>query len=661
MIRTPRILFAVLVLSTVALASGPADRQPTDPKAITAPTNPNAKPIAVEDLFYTRGINSASWSPDGRDIVFSTNLTGRFNVWKVNASGGWPVQLAVSDDRQYNEVYSPDGKSIVYAEDRGGNEYPDLYAIPSNGGAPVNLTNTPDIREDSQQFSPNGAQLAVQYKTKQGTSTDIAVMDWNTKKVRNLTNEKTPDYGWEITAWSRDNRFLYVNRVNTGATDASIYQIDVTSGTLTNLTPHEGKKYVIVSDDVSPDGRTLLITSDEKGGFSNVGLLDIATRKITWVTDTQWEAHGGHFAPNGSVFTYLINADGRTSVYVQTLGHGILIQGRSRKLDFPEGLTFEAGTPTSFAPDSTRLLVSFQNSQRPADYWVYDLRTNKPQQLTYSAIAGLSPANLPPSQLVHYKSFDGQMISAFLWMPFNLKRDGTNPAIVLPHGGPTGQTLDNLNRWVAALASRGYICIAPNVRGSTGYGMQFQNANHQDLGGGDLQDEVFATKFLVDTGYVDVKKIGITGGSYGGFMTLMAIGKTPDVWAAAVEQFGIIDWKTMLQNTDPSLQEYEKSLLGDPVKDAAVYENTSPLKFIDKEKAPLLVLQGENDIRVPKQQADQLVQVMKQAGKTVEVTYYPQEGHGFAKREHQIDAIQRALAWFDKYLKGGGGQAAGGQ
>jgi dipeptidyl aminopeptidase/acylaminoacyl peptidase len=237
-------------------------------------------------------------------------------------------------------------------------------------------------------------------------------------------------------------------------------------------------------------------------------------------------------------------------------------------------------------------------------------------------------------------------------MPFNLKRDGTNPAIVLPHGGPTGQTVDNLNRTVAALASRGYICIAPNVRGSTGYGIQFQNANHQDLGGGDLQDEVFATKFLVDTGYVDAKKIGITGGSYGGFMTLMAIGKAPEIWSAAVELFGIIDWKTMLEHTDPLLQAYEKSLLGDPAKDAAVYENTSPLKYIKNAKAPLLVLQGENDIRVPKQQADQLVEVMKQAGKTVDVKYYPQEGHGFAKRENQIDAIRRTLEWFDKYLKG---------
>ncbi len=176
-------------------------------------------------------------------------------------------------------------------------------------------------------------------------------------------------------------------------------------------------------------------------------------------------------------------------------------------------------------------------------------------------------------------------------------------------------------------------------------------ANHQDLGGGDLQDEVYATKFLLATGYVDAKKIGITGGSYGGFMTLMAIGKTPDVWAAAVEEYGIIDWVTMLQHSDPYLQEYRKSLLGDPEKDRGVYEAASPIKYLRDEKAPLLVLQGDNDIRVPKEEAEQVVKILQGAGKTVDAHYYPAEGHGFAKRENQIDALERTVAWFDKYLK----------
>jgi len=236
-------------------------------------------------------------------------------------------------------------------------------------------------------------------------------------------------------------------------------------------------------------------------------------------------------------------------------------------------------------------------------------------------------------------------------VPFNLKRDGSAPGVVVPHGGPTGQTQDRFSRLAVALASRGYVVIQPNPRGSTGYGMAFQNANHKDLGGGDLVDEVYAAKFLTATGYVSPKKIGITGGSYGGFMTLMAVGKTPDVWAAAVSQYGIINWYEMLKHEDASLQAYQRSLIGDPVADKAVYDADSPMTHIKKAKAPLLVLQGENDIRDPKEEAEQAFKVLTAAGKTVHAHYYPGEGHGFAKRENQIDALERTIAWFDRYLK----------
>ena len=182
---------------------------------------------------------------------------------------------------------------------------------------------------------------------------------------------------------------------------------------------------------------------------------------------------------------------------------------------------------------------------------------------------------------------------ALLWAPFNLKRDGSNPALVLPHGGPTGQMVDYWNTDVAALTSRGYVCIAPNPRGSTGYGLDFQKANFQDLGGGDLKDEIAGVDFL-NTGYVDPRKIGIYGGSYGGFMTLMAIGKTPDIWAAAVDEYGIISWSTMLKSSDPSVKEYPKALLGNPDESRKVYEADSPITYIRSEKAPLLVLQGDN-------------------------------------------------------------------
>jgi dipeptidyl aminopeptidase/acylaminoacyl peptidase len=640
------IVSALLFCASTWAADSPSDRQATDPRSISSASNPSGRPVSIDDLFYSRRVASPGWSPNGKEVVFSTNLTGRMNLWKVSAAGALPLQLTVSDDRQFGAVWSPDGKTIVYNQDFGGSEYYDLFAVDSAGGAPVNLTNTPEISESGGLFSPDGRTLAFGYKPKTASSSDIALMDWSSRQVKKLTNEPTKDHLWQLVAWCPDGKCVIAGRVNAGFDDASVYRIEVASGQTEELTPHKGN-ILFTASGISPDGKTVMVTSNQKGGYQNVALLDVASKQLKWITDTQWDATSSDFSPDGKHAAYVVNADGRTTSYLYDMG-----SGKSEALAMPPGITVPDGNPNPFSPDGRSMLLTHQSSQRPSDLWVYDIATGKPRQLTYSAVAGLNPSDLPEAQLVHYKSFDGKMISAFLWVPFNLKRDGTNPAVVLPHGGPTGQTTDYFNSEAAALASRGYVCIAPNVRGSTGYGMEFQKANYQDLGGGDLKDEVFARQFLIDTGYVDAKKVGITGGSYGGFMTLMAIGKTPDLWAAAVEMYGIIDWYTMLQHEDPFLQQYERSLMGDPEKDRAVFEAASPIKYIRDEKAPLLVLQGENDIRVPKEEAEQVVAILKKEGRTVDAHYYPAEGHGFSKRENNIDSLRRTVEWFDKYLKG---------
>lgn len=636
-----------MVFSTLVLAqfTGPDDRRITDPQSISSTSNLRARPVPIDDLYFTRSVSNASWSPDGKEILFTMDMTGRSNLWRVSSTGGWPLQLVQSEERQYSGTWSPDGKWIVFQQDTAGNELWDVFAVPGDGGEVVNLTHTPDIREESPRWSPDGKTIALNYKPKEGTVYDVALLDWETHEVHKLTHEETPNHSWNSVAWSPDGRTLYANRVEVTFTDADVYAVDVASGKTTNLTPHEGTVLNFASS-LSPDGKTLLITCDEKGGYQNVALLDVATKKRTWVTDTKWEATSGDFSPSGESFTYTLNADGLSDAYLVYMA-----TMRAEKIPVEAGLNGFPAYPNSFSPSGNRLLLSHESSVHPGDFLVYDIASRSTSQLTHTAIASLSTAAMPESQIVHYKTFDGKTISALMWVPFNLKRDGSNPALVLPHGGPTGQVQDYWSPRVAALVSRGYICIAPNVRGSTGYGMDFQRANYQDLGGGDLQDEVYATKFLQATGYVNAKRIGITGGSYGGFMTLMAIGKTPDIWAASVELFGVINWMTMLQHSDPELQQYERGLLGDPVKDKRVYEVTSPLAYIHDVKAPLLVLQGDNDPRVPKEEAVQVVDLLKKDGKIVDAHYYPNEGHGFEKRENQIDAIRRSVAWFDKYLK----------
>jgi len=641
-------LFSAMSASLEARTQAPGspdDRPITDPTSIISAANPNAGPVPIAQLYYTRSTFGPSWSPDGREVVFTTNLTGRANLWKVSAAGGFPIQLQQSDDRQSGAVWSPDGKWIVFEQDFGGGELYDLFAVSSDGGELINLTNTPDISESDAHSSPDGSTLAISYRPKNSSNTDIALLDWKTRRVRKLTNEQTKNREWFGAIWSAEGKTIYADRANAGFTDSDVYRIDVASGNLVNLTSHNGDVIYSVSA-VSPDGRTLLITSNEKGGYNNVALVDVSSKQRTWVTNTKWEAHSGEFSPDGKTFYYIVNADGRTDIYLvdRKSGHVSI-------LPFPVGINSPTGNPIAYSPKGNRLLISHQSSTEPADLWVYDLIKREARQLTFSAPGSLNPSRLPASQLVHYKTFDGKTISAFLWMPFNLKRDGTNPGVVLPHGGPTGQTVDSFNKTAAALASRGYVCIAPNVRGSTGYGMEFQRANYKDLGGGDLQDEVYAAHFLAATGYVDPAKIGITGGSYGGYMAMIAIGRTPNVWTAAVELFGITDWLSEQEHEEPALQQYDQSILGDPVKDRKSYEDASPIKYFKNAKAPLLILQGTNDIRDPKEEAEQAETILKKEGKVVDAHYYPDEGHGFAKRENQIDAMQRTVDWFDRYLK----------
>jgi dipeptidyl aminopeptidase/acylaminoacyl peptidase len=541
--------------SSIGAVKSPDDRTITDPKSLNSRSNPNAGPIEIDELFYTRNVSGPAWSPEGREVVFSTNLSGRMNLWKVSADGGWPIQLSQSDDRQSLPAWSPDGKWIVYQQDYAGGNYHDLFAIPAKGGNAVNLTNTKDVRETNPLWSPDGATIAFQHKPRTSGAINLALMDWSTHAVQLVTREQAEDRYWQPITWSRDGHYILAVRFHISRNDSSVYRIEAGTGKAEELTPHSGRiRYIAGS--ISPDGNVALIASSEKGGFDNVALLDIPSRKLTWVTDLKCDARPGEFSPKGDQFTYLVNEDGRTDLYVVDR-----TTMRAARIDHPPGISLFGASlfgeiPKSFSPSGDRLILSHENSQRPNDLWIYDVRSGSSKQLTFSALAAVQPDRIPPSHLVHYRSFDGKIISAFLWLPDNMKRDGSNPGIVLPHGGPAVQTLDFFNREAAALASRGYVCIAPNVRGSSGYGIEFRQASRRDFGGGDLQDEVYAARFLADTGYVNSKKIGITGSSYGGYMTLMAIGKTPDLWAAGVERSGIINWFTMLQHQDPRLQAF---------------------------------------------------------------------------------------------------------
>lgn len=637
-------IITLLCSTSIVNAEVPTpQRSVTDPRTLVSAANPAAKPVPIDDLGYSRGLLSSAWSADGKQLFLSTNLTGRYNIWRADAVGSWTVQLTQGEDRQSGLAVSPDGKTLYFEQDNGGDEEYDLYAVPTAGGAVTDLTNTPDVRESGMLVSPDGERIAFSVKAKTQGQTNLGLIDLATGAVKTLTAEPDPQWNWDAVAWIDGGRELIANRSFTDQTAAEVWRIDVATGRATRLL---GKpKTVYAAADATVDGNTLAVTTNDRTGQAHAGVYSVNGTKWRWLKPTPWEQNADAISPDGRSMMVHTGIDGRTTLAVVDLA-----TMAERPLALPPGVNAVAnGKP--FTPDSRRLLDSQTGAASPGMPVIVDLSSGSVSAPFQLAMASLDPKTLPTSNVVTYRSFDGTLVSAIVTVPFNLSRDGSNPAIVMPHGGPTGQSMDGFSKTATALASRGYLVIQPNPRGSTGYGQAFQTANFQDLGGGDLKDELAAKDFLVATGYVDAKRVGITGGSYGGFMTLMAIGRAPDAFAAAVQEYGIIDWRTMWAHEDAGLQSYQKSLLGDPASFPKVYDATSPLTYINAVNAPLLSLQGENDIRVPRGQAQQVTDALKAKGNVAEVVYYPSEGHGFAKRENQVDALKRTISWFDTYLK----------
>ena len=404
----------------------------------------------------------------------------------------------------------------------------------------------------------------------------------------------------------------------------------------TNLTQHQGE-HNYEADDISPDGKTILITSDAQNGYDNVGLLDIASKKIDWLTRDKWRLSAGTFSPDGKSLTWTANVDGNTQIYLYDMANK-----RAEALPLKKGVNSLGGNPLPYSRDGARLLYYHNGADAPSDIWVYDIASKQSEQVTHSLVAGVNSADMVEPYLVHYPSRDGKWtISAFAYVPNNIQRNGKFPAIVYIHGGPAAQTVNSFNRFIQYIVNQGYVVIAPNYRGSTGYGKEFTDANRGDAGGGELHDVLDAALWIEKSGFVDPKKLIVMGGSYGGYLSMMAVTKAPDMWAAAVPIVPFVNWFTEIANEDPLLREYDLATMGDPVKNKALYDDRSPINFVDQIKAPLLLLAGGNDPRCPNEEAQQVADAIKKRGGAVQLKIYENEGHGFARVENQIDAYQR--------------------
>ena len=609
----------------------------TDPREIQSKPNAQMQKFSIEQLYATRQVGATAWSPDGRQIAFISNMGGTNNLWLVPSDGGWPTQLTISKQRQAAPAWSPDGKYIVYESDYNGNEQWDLFLVEPGNGKVTNITNTPNVSEEAPAWSPDGKLLAYASKPKDGSSYEINLMEMLTRTSRAMT-ENTPknlsNYG---PVWSHDGKWIAYEQSNADGRDSNIFVLEVATGKSTNVTPHEGER-LYETGDWSPDGKQLLITSNAGNGYMNAGLLEVATKKIEWLTQAKSDVQAGNFSPDGKRVTWTVNEDGNASLVVRDLARKLDVMAVRRGVNSP------GGAESAFTKDGKKLLFYHNGATAPSDVWVYDFTAKQSQQVTRSLVGGLRSSDMVDPQLVHYPSRDGKFtISAFVYTPYNAPRDGTHPLVLYIHGGPTAQWMNGFNRMAQYLANEGYVVMAPNYRGSTGYGREFMDANRYDMGGGDLDDVLAGAAWMEKSGYIDPKKLVVMGGSYGGYLTMMAVTKHPEMWAAGVAIVPFVNWFTEIQNEDPVLREYDLATMGNPddPKDKARLEERSPINYVDDIKAPLLMLAGGNDPRCPKSETMQVVDAVKKRGGTIDYKIYEDEGHGFARVANQIDAYQR--------------------
>jgi len=631
----------VLFMSTLAISQTlTSPHAITDPKQITAKPDANVEQgeesLSLDRLYMTRQIGDSAWSPDGKTIVFVSNITGRNNLWLVPAEGGWPTQLTVSDQRQTHPAWSPDGNWIAYQSDYDGDEQWDIFFVSPKTGQVVNVTKTREVSEENPVWSPDGRYLAYMVKPKTSSVYEIDVFDTVLRDAKHLTANTPADKLNTNPIWSKDGKFIAYTQEEAKGTNSNIFVADVATGIATLVTPHAGEK-LYAANDFSPDGKMLLITANAVNGYQNAALLYITAKKIIWLTREKWEVHGGNFSPDGKRITFRANVDGQADLYL----HDIAAE-KTTDLPLEKGVNSFGGAESAFSHDGKRLLYYHNAANAPTDVWAYELAAGKSTQVSHSLMAGVPADHMVEPFLVHYPSRDGKWtISAWVYVTRNMQRNAQNAAIVYVHGGPKSQSMDSFNRFIQHILNQGYMVIAPNYRGGTGYGKAFEDANLFDMGGGDLQDVLAAADFVKQTGYPDPKKIIAMGGSYGGYMTMMAVTKAPDVWAAGVPIVPFVNWFTEIQNEDPVLQQSDRATMGDPEKNPDFFRDRSPIFFVDQIKAPLLLLAGGNDPRCPKEETIQVVDAIKKHGGIADYKIYENEGHGFARVENQIDAYQR--------------------
>ena len=602
--------------------------------------------LTLQDLLSVEPIGESALSPDGKTIA----LTRSGQIALLPSEGGWPVLLTSTQGGKSGLAWSPDGKRIAYASQGS------IWVVPVSGGVPHRLTNAPAGGGDPRQatdraprWSPQGRWILFQSGQRGTNSLLVVSADGSTTSFLTSAKEEAESSRWspngdEIVYVTREKEY-FSGRLNLLKFDARSGQPAGEPITLYTAPVDHGGGWAIRGAVWSPDGKTLA-TVLQNSGWNHIYLLSPKGGEPKQITDGSFEDENPTFSPDGKSISFVSNRGllEANDLWLIPASGGEAHQ--VAKFETP-GIVSEP----QWAPDSKSIYFNHQSPRETSDLLVQSLNsTAPPKHLTHTTPKNFSAAAQVPER-VTWQSKDGKEIAGLLFTPPGAKPGAKLPGVVWVHGGPEGQDDFRADVWAQYLAQSGYVVLEPNYRGSSGYGEAFRNLNVEDSNGGEVDDVAAGAQYLVSRGLADPARLAIGGGSHGGTMTAYMVVHYPDLFAAAIELYGVVDRQLFVERTNPaSATRWMMKMGGTPSEKPELYRRANVLLQVDKVKTPLLVMHGENDPQVPPADSAFFVKALREHHKTVFYFTYPGELHGFSQPAHRLDAWQKQLAFLQQYI-----------
>jgi dipeptidyl aminopeptidase/acylaminoacyl peptidase len=600
------------------------------------------KQYTIEQFLDTKNYLGGSFTHDEKEILVGSNESGVYNIYALSLLNGKQTQLTYSDQQAISLVSAlPHDDRFLFSKDEGGNERHHLY-LGERNGAYRDLTPFPGAKVSFHSWSHDRKSFFFTANARDPRFMDLYEMDIETftATLRYQNESGFADLG----PISPDKSYIALQKVHT-SNNSDLYLFHFATSKLELISQHQGDSHFHPAT-FSPDSKSLYFLTDEASDFTYLKRYQIDSKEVEKVEAHDWDIWYFSFSRHGRYRITILDQDSsnRVRLFDRKIGKEVPLP------HLPEGEIVGA----TVSPSEEALLLSVEGDRSPTNIYLFYPANGSYRKITDSLSPEINPEDLVEAEIIRYPSYDGMKIPALFYKPLGLKEGEKVPALIWVHGGPGGQSRKGYHHLMQYLANHGYAVLAVNNRGSSGYGKRFYQAADLKHGEADLDDCIWAKKFLASTGFIDEKKIGISGGSYGGFMTLAALAFRPDEMAVGVDIFGVANWVRTLKSI-PAWWESEREALykkiGDPDTQAAYLESISPLFHVQNIVKPLLVIQGANDPRVLQVESDEMVAALQKNGVPIEYILFPDEGHGFANKKNSITAGKAILDFLDKHLK----------